>query len=153
LLQWLIIILIAITLILVAAFILWDYIDNKYLPNDPNEQAVSSVAGVTGKPLTAKEIVELTVKIEDITTNLNNRDFIRLSFAFLLENKKTKEDFENLDFMVKAIIIQTLNESRPEDILGKDSIDRLNATLMNKVNPILPNGKIRQVYVTNVLLQ
>ncbi len=154
LLQLLIVILIAITLILGAFFILWEYMDNKAVPADPNAQAARSVDSVKAEKLSAKEKRELTVEINDILTNLKDGDsLIKISFAFELENKKTKEEFEQQDFVVKSIVIQTLADMTPEQVRGSKGYDNLTAQLMNKINPILTEGKLKQIHITNVLLQ
>lgn len=151
-LQWLIMILIAITLIVLAGFVLWDYMDRKAQPADPNQQAVNSVNDVKGKKLSATEVKEQTVEMKDITTNLANSQFVKVSFAFELENKKVKEEFEQLDFKVKAIIIQTLADLNAEQIRGSKGYDNLTTSLLNKINPILSEGKLKQIHITNIVL-
>jgi flagellar FliL protein len=107
-----------------------------------------------GKKLTADQIKENTVIIKDILTNLNGKDkFIKVSFAFELENKKAKEEFEKLDFKMKAIIIQTLADMTPEQIQGSQGVDQMNAALMNKINKELTLGKLREIWITDKVLQ
>lgn len=95
-LQWLIMILIAITLIALASFILWDYLEDKNQPTDPSEQAANSVENVKPKKMTAQQMKDATVEIKDITTNLAGKNYVKVNFAFLLENTKAKEEFELL---------------------------------------------------------
>jgi flagellar protein FliL len=146
-------ILIAITLILTAAFVLWNYMIKS---NDSPENAAQSSASQVkqAKKLTPDQIKENTVIIKDITTNLaGNAKFIKVSFAFELENKKAKEEFEKLDFKMKAIIIQTLADMTAEEASGGKSFDTLTSVLMNKMNPLLHEGKLNQIYITDKVLQ
>jgi flagellar FliL protein len=146
-------VLIAITLILTAAFLLWNYMEND---NQSVQQMAQTSANEVkpGKKLTADQIKENTVIIKDILTNLNGKDkFIKVSFAFELENKKAKEEFEKLDFKMKAIIIQTLADMTPEQIQGSQGVDQMNAALMNKINKELTLGKLREIWITDKVLQ
>ncbi|PYI50441.1 flagellar basal body protein FliL [Paenibacillus flagellatus] len=148
-LQWLIMILIAITLIALASFILWDYLDKKSQPSDPSAQAANSVENVKPKKLTAEQIKEYTVEIKDITTNLSGKNYIKVSFAFLLENAKAKEEFEMLTTRVRAVILQTLADTTAEQASGSKGQDLISTTLINKINPILSKGKLVQVDITD----
>ncbi|WP_028550431.1 flagellar basal body-associated FliL family protein [Paenibacillus sp. UNC451MF] len=146
-------ILIAITLILTAAFILWNYMDKSN--QNTQDQAISSANQVKqSKKVSPDETKENTVIMKDILTNLaaNNR-FIKASFAFEMENKKAKEEFEKLDFKMKAIIVQTLADMTPEQVQGSKGFDNLTAVLMNKMNPLLSSGKIKQIWITDNVLQ
>jgi flagellar FliL protein len=142
---FLIALLIAITMILTAAFILYNYLENS-----------QGSLGQTGvKPLSAAAIRELTVHISDITTNLAGEEkYIRISFAFELDSKKAKEEFQQLDFKVKDLIMRTLADMQPEQVKGSKGQDALISILMNKINgSILTQGKLRQVYITEMVLQ
>jgi len=145
-------ILIAITLILTAAFILWNYMDKANQTSQ--DQAISSANQVQSKKVSPDETKENTVIMKDILTNLaaNNR-FVKASFAFEMENKKAKEEFEKLDFKMKAIIVQTLADMTPEQVQGSKGFDNLTSVLMNKMNPLLSSGKIKQIWITEHVLQ
>jgi flagellar FliL protein len=146
-------ILIAITLILTAAFVLWNYMDKGN--QDPQELAQSSAKEVKqAKKATPEETKANTVILKDILTNLatNNR-FIKASFAIEMENAKAKDEFEKLDFKMKAIIVQTLSDMTPEQVQGSKGLDNLTSTLMNKMNPLLTLGKIKQIWITDNVLQ
>lgn len=149
-LQWLIMILIAITLIALASFILWDYLDNRNQSSDPADIAASSVENVKPKKMTAQEVKDYTVELKDITTNLTGKNYVKVSFAFLMENKKAKEEFELLTTRVRAIILQTLADMSPEQASGSKGQDLISTTLINKINPILSKGKLVRVDITDI---
>lgn len=149
-LQWLIMILIAITLIALASFILWDYLEDKNQPTDPSEQAASSVENVKPKKMTAQQMKDATVEIKDITTNLAGKNYVKVNFAFLLEDTKAKEEFELLSTRVRATIIQTLADLTAEQASGSKGQDLISTTLINKINPILSKGKLVRVDITDI---
>lgn len=146
-------ILIAITLILTAAFVLWNYMDKGN--QSSAEQAQNSAKEVkSAKPLTPDQVKENTVIMKDIVTNLAGNDkFIKASFAFELENKKAADEFSKLDFKMKAIIVQTLADMTPDQVSGGKGFDNLNSALMNKMNPLLHEGKLKQIWITEKVLQ
>lgn len=136
-------ILVAITLVLTAAFVLWTVMDNK-----------SESAGEE-KVQTSAEIKENTVIMKDITTNLASQgSFVKISLAFELENKKAKTDFENLiDSRIKGTIIRTLSDMNSDQISGSKGQDNLTNALINKLNPLLNEGKIRRINITDIVLE
>jgi flagellar FliL protein len=149
-------ILIAITLILVAAFVLWNFMDKSNTNQDPSDAAKSKVESVKPtKPPTAAQVKANTVMIKDILTNLSgNTGFIKMSLAFELENVKAKEEFDNLvDSTVKGTIVRILADLKPEQVQGSKGQDFLTSTIMNKLNPMLQEGKIKQIWVTDMALQ
>lgn len=147
-LPWLIMILIAITLVTLAAFVLWEYI-MRDTDSDPNAKAAS----VEARQLSAEEISRQTVKIEEITTNLAGNEYvIQISFAFLLTNEKAKTEMETVKHLAESKIIRTLADTAPEDIQGSSGMDALISRLINTINPILKEGKIKQIDITNFIV-
>ncbi|CAG7623609.1 flagellar basal body-associated FliL family protein [Paenibacillus allorhizosphaerae] len=146
-------ILIAITLILTAAFVLLNYMDKSN--QNLQEQAQNSAREVkTPKKLTPDQVKENTTVMKDILTNLaGSSKFIKVSIAFELENKKAKDEFDKLDTKMKAIVVQTLADMTPEQVSGSKGFDNLTSTLMNKMNPFLAQGKLNQILVTDIVIQ
>ncbi|WP_066289025.1 flagellar basal body-associated protein FliL [Bacillus sp. FJAT-29937] len=99
------------------------------------------------------EVLAASVDVPQITTNLASNDFIRISFKIQTDSKKAKEELEKRDFQVKDIIIQELSEMEAEDIQGKDAQNKLKEELKGKINTILQKGEVKQVYITENLLQ
>ncbi len=67
---------------------------------------------------------ENTVEMKDVLTNLATASgasakFVKVSFAFELENKKAKEEFDFQQSRMKAIVIETLADMTPEQVSGK----------------------------------
>ena len=106
----------------------------------------------TKKP-TIDDVLEASVDIPQITANLASDDYIRISFKIQTENKKAKEELQKRDFQVKNLIIQELSEMKAEDIQGKEGQIKLQEDLKTKINGLMQEGKIVQVYITESLLQ
>jgi flagellar protein FliL len=148
-LPWLITILLAITLIVLAAFLLM----GKFFPGDTNE-VNAAVENVEAKHLTADEIVELTSEITDIKTNLADPDYlVMIDFAFQLDSATAKEEFEKIkEIKIKPIIIKTLADTNPEQLNGAQGKDQLNSKLVNLINKTLTEGKLTEVEMTDFVL-
>jgi flagellar FliL protein len=153
LLQLGVIILIALALIAVVVVILFNTIlDTSPDPNDPNASVKEKVEDVDSKKYSADELLEMSVHMNDLLGNLSNNDIVQLSLTFELDSVEAKEEFEKLDYITKDVVLKTIADMKPEDIKGAKGIDFLSATLMNKVNPKLSEGKLREIYVTKLIL-
>ena len=106
-----------------------------------------------GSEPTIDEVLEMSVDIKEITTNLASNDFIRISFKIQTDSKKAKEELQKRDFQVNNIIILELSGLEVEEIQGKEGQLKLEETLKTKINEILQEGKVQKVYITQFLLQ
>jgi flagellar protein FliL len=102
---------------------------------------------------TIDEVLEMSVDIKEITTNLASNDFIRISFKIQTDSKEAKEELQKRDFQVNNIIILELSGLEVEEIQGKEGQLKLEETLKTKINEILQEGKVQKVYITQFLLQ
>lgn len=138
----------SITMILTASFVLYQFLERS--------QASGQGEGSSqGKPLSASEMQANTVIMENIGTNLAGiSNYIRLSIAFEMDSKKSKEEFMKIDFKVRDYVIRNLTDLTPQDIHGKDKLDQFTDLLLDKLNQdILTYGKVRQIYITYIAMQ
>ncbi len=105
-----------------------------------------------GKP-TADEIVENSVEIPEITTNLLNGDFIRISFTIQTDGKKAKEELEKRNFQVENVIIKKLSGLEAKDLEGTEGKVKLENDLKESLSEFMEEGKIIQVYITSTIIQ
>jgi flagellar FliL protein len=105
------------------------------------------------KEPTIDEIIEYSVDIPEITTNLLNGDFVRVQFKIQTENKKAKEELEKRDFQVKSIIIQELSEMSTEQFQGREGKVNLETIIKDRINELMQEGNVLQVYTTAFVLQ
>jgi flagellar FliL protein len=141
------IILIAITLLGVVSFVLWQ----TYL--SPAAHTAAQEEPKENKPLTAEEVQQFSVDTEDMTTNLLTNNFIIVRFTITADSEKAKEELTQRMPQVKQIIIKTLAGLSPDDIKGTEGVNKLEAKIMNEVSAIMLEGKIVQVITTKRVLQ
>ena len=81
---------------------------------------------------TIDEVLEMSVDIKEITTNLASNDFIRISFKIQTDSKDAKEELEKRDFQVNNIIILELSGLEVEEIQGKEGQLKLEEDIEDK---------------------
>ncbi|MFS0574219.1 flagellar basal body-associated protein FliL [Sporosarcina sp. 179-K 3D1 HS] len=131
------IILVCITLIGVVALILV-----MQLKDDGNE-----------KEPTIDEIIEASVDVPEITTNLGGRQFIRISLKIQTDNKKAAEELTKREFQVKNTVIQELSEMTSKDLEGKVGKQAFEDALKSQLNPLMQEGEVQKVYITSYIIQ
>lgn len=149
-LPWLITILLSITLIVLAVFLLVP----QFMGNPSGSNARSAAVDHTEPKLTADEIVEVTSEIQDIKTNLADADYIvSVNFSFQLNSKEAKESFEKIkEISIKPVVIQTLADTKPEQLRSAKGRVEFSDKLMELINESIPEGKLTSVKITNFIL-
>lgn len=137
--------LIVVTLILTASVLVWNLMDQK------NTQQQSSEVSAAVLP---SEVKDMTYFMNDIITNLSGSNrIVKVGFAFEMSTLKAREDFEHLDFKVKGIINQTLADLTPDDITGSKGQEKLTSLLADRIDPILTDGSITNIWITELVFQ
>jgi flagellar protein FliL len=109
--------------------------------------------GEETKEPSIEEVIEASVDIPEITTNLLSNDFIRISFKIQTDSKKAKQELEKRDFQVNNIIIEELSEMKAEDLQGKKGKELIEGKVKEKVNSLMQEGKVEKVYITSMMIQ
>ncbi|WP_246939920.1 flagellar basal body-associated protein FliL [Bacillus pinisoli] len=105
------------------------------------------------KEPTIDEIIEYSVDVPEITTNLLEGNFIKIQFKIQTDNVKAKDELAKRDFQVRNIIIQELSQMTSEEFNGKEGILNLEDIIKNEANKLMQEGKIVRVYTTSFVLQ
>ncbi|WP_400162981.1 flagellar basal body-associated FliL family protein [Brevibacillus sp. TJ4] len=138
------IIIIAISLLGVISFVLWQ----TFLA--PTAQTTAEET--EPKVLTAEEMNEYSVDTGEITTNLLTNNYIIVRFTITAENAKAKSELEQRLPQVNQVIIKALAGLTPEDIKGTEGVNKLEAKIMNEISALMQQGKIVQVITTKRVL-
>lgn len=149
LLPWLITMLLAITLIVVAVFLVFSNSSK-----DTNASAEKKAETKQEKKLSAKEIVAVSSDITNIKTNLSDASYIvQIDFSFQLDTAKTKAEFDEIkEITIKPIVLMTLADTTPESLSTVKGKTQLNTKLKNLINKSLPEGQVVSVSITNFML-
>ncbi|MCR6111113.1 flagellar basal body-associated protein FliL [Bacillus sp. A301a_S52] len=105
-----------------------------------------------GEP-TIDQVLERSVETEEITTNLSSNNIIRSQYVIQLENNDAKKEFEKRSFQVENIIIQELSDMTATDFQGSAGIQGLEDRIKNRINDIMQDGEVVQVYMNQRVIQ
>ncbi|WP_416150943.1 flagellar basal body-associated protein FliL [Salipaludibacillus sp. HK11] len=132
------IILVALTLVGVLALVLYTQV---FQDSDPE-----------GEP-TIDQVLERSVETDEITTNLLSNHIIRSQFVIQLENDNAKDEFEKRSFQIENIIIQELSDMSASDFQGSEGIQQLEDRIRNEINQLMEDGDVIQVYMNQRVIQ
>ncbi|MFF0825846.1 flagellar basal body-associated FliL family protein [Brevibacillus sp. NPDC003359] len=139
------IIIIAISLLGVITFVLWQtYLSPAAQTATTEEQEV--------KQLTAEKMKEFSVDTGEITTNLLTNNYMIVRFSITADSADAKTELEQRLPQVNQVIIKTLAGLTPEDIKGTEGVNKLEAKIMNEISSLMQEGKIVQVVTTKRVL-
>ncbi|MGG0657942.1 flagellar basal body-associated protein FliL [Rummeliibacillus pycnus] len=137
LLSIMLIILVSITLIgVVAAVIVTQF----------NKGAAAQVENID-------DIVASSVDVEEITTNIADDSYVKIALKIQTNSKEAAAELTKRDFQVKSILIDELSEMTKEDLDGKKGKEMLENTLKTKINELMQDGEVQQVYITSYINQ
>ncbi|MGG4169790.1 flagellar basal body-associated protein FliL [Rossellomorea vietnamensis] len=100
-----------------------------------------------------EEVIENSVDIPEMTTNLLSNDFIRISFKIQTDSKKAKKELAKRDFQVNNIIIEELSELKAEELQGIKGKELVETKVKDKVNSLMQEGAVEKVYITSMMIQ
>lgn len=99
------------------------------------------------------DIVESSVDIEEITTNIAGDNYIKIALKIQTTSKDSAEELKKRDFQVKSILIEQLSEMSKKDLEGTKGKEMLASTLKTKINELMQEGEVQQVYFTSYIIQ
>lgn len=106
-----------------------------------------------GKEPTIEEIVKLSFDTPEITTNLLSNDFARMKFRIQVDNKKALAEIQKRDFQIDNIIIRELAGMKSSDLQSAEGIEQLETRLKMRINELMQNGVVIQVYTRERVIQ
>lgn len=140
LLNIMLIILIALTLIGVVTFVLYtQFFQTEEAEAEPE--------------VTIEEVVARSIETEEITTNLLTNQIIRTSFVIEAEHEDARNELEMRHFQVENIIIGELADRSVQDLSGSEGITAVEDNIRSKLNEIMQEGGVIQVYMNQKVIQ
>ena len=102
---------------------------------------------------TIDEILEASVDIPEITTNLADKRYVKIQFKIQTDNENAGQELAKRDFQVKNLIIQELSEMTQEDLKGKQGKVLFEKAIKAQVNELMQEGEVQKVYMTSFIVQ
>jgi flagellar basal body-associated protein FliL len=104
----------------------------------------------SAKDHTIDQLAEQTIQTNQISTNLNSENLIQVKFSIELDSKDTKKKAEKIIPIIESDIIKILSTSKKEDFKDIDSFEK---KVKDRLNQRFSQGKIINVYTTELLIQ
>ncbi|MFJ7648150.1 flagellar basal body-associated protein FliL [Lysinibacillus sp. NPDC097279] len=136
-LTMIIIVLVAIILIGVIAFVLFTQFNKPAASLEPS----------------IDDIVEASVDVPEIMTNLADKRVVRMTLKIQTSSKDAAEELKKRDFQTNNLIIQELSEMEQKDLDGKAGKVMFEKALKTQLNELMQEGEIQQVYITSYIFQ
>lgn len=105
------------------------------------------------KEPTIDDILEASVDVPEIMTNLSGREFIRISLKIQTTDKKAATELAKRDFQIQNIVIQELSEMTSKDFEGKAGKQAFEDSIKSQLNPLMQKGEIEKVYIVSYIIQ
>ncbi len=103
-----------------------------------------------GKP-SIDEVIENSFETEELTTDLKNDRYVRIQFRIVTNSKEAKEELQKRDFQLKNILIKELSKMNQDEF--KTGVDNLENMLKTRLNELMVEGKVTDVYTIDKVLQ
>jgi flagellar FliL protein len=103
---------------------------------------------------TADQIVnDLTVETGEVTTNIKDNHFIKVSFSIQVSNKKARDELNKRSFQLKNAVIYTVSGMNAEDLQDQKGMRNLENLIKTRINEFLESGHVTRVYTTQKIVQ
>lgn len=99
------------------------------------------------------EILVASVDVPEITTNLADGNFVRLTLKIQTNSEDAAIELKKRDFQVNNIVIEELSEMTAKDLEGKQGKILFESTIKAQVNELMQEGEVEQVYLTTYIIQ
>jgi flagellar FliL protein len=105
------------------------------------------------KAPTIDEVVKNSIDVPELTTNLMNGNYIKISFKLETDSNGAKDELNKRLFQVNDIIIDQLSQLTSNELEQKNGKDKLKLALMQRINKVMQKGKVENVYITSYMIQ
>ena len=100
---------------------------------------------------TIDEVVEYSYTTPEITTNLQDGNFVRIQFQVVTDSEEAREEIEKREFQVQNILIKELTTMEKDSF--QESLSELEGDLLTEINEVMTEGKVSDVYTIDKILQ
>lgn len=104
------------------------------------------------KEPTIEEVRLASVDIPEIRTNLADGHYVILQLTIETDSEDAAKELTQRIFQVNNIAIQELSEMTQEDLEGKQGKILFEKAIKAKMNEMMQEGEIKQVYITSFMV-
>ncbi|WP_100010951.1 flagellar basal body-associated protein FliL [Lentibacillus sediminis] len=104
-----------------------------------------------GEAITIDEMVNYSYQSPEVTTDLKGGSFVRIQFQIITDGKAAQEEISKRDFQLSNILIKELATMEEKDF--QEGLGELENTVKKKLNEVMTEGTITDVYTINKIMQ
>jgi len=109
----------------------------------------ASKAGAKGAPGPTLRLPDFVIHLRDP----ENERYARVSFEMEVEDEKAKEAVTLRMPQIRDAFLTYLSDRTAEELRGGDAIARVKGVLTQKLSEIAPGSPVRNLYVTDLIVQ
>lgn len=141
---------------------------NKFLKKGNNNSNVQNQAVQTSAPQAQSQgqsssdssylsqvVSSKTFQLDEITVNLSDQDakrYLKADVYLGYDEKKLTDELTDKKPVVMDAVIGILSSKKASEIVPKN-MDNIKMQIIQKINPMLEDGKLSNVYFTNLIVQ
>ncbi|MEI3604604.1 flagellar basal body-associated protein FliL [Pseudogracilibacillus sp. SE30717A] len=104
-----------------------------------------------GESRSIDDINAYSYETPEVTTDLEDGKFVRIQFQIITDGKQGLKELEKREFQTKNILIKELSLMEEESF--KSNLTELESTIQTKLNEVMTDGTITDVYTVSKILQ
>lgn len=97
------------------------------------------------------KIVEVSVDVPEVMTNLADKRVVKVALKIQTTNKAAADELTKRNFQINNIIIEELSEMTLENLEGKQGKQMFKKALKTKLNELMQEGEVEEVYLTSFI--
>lgn len=97
------------------------------------------------------KLVEVSVDVPEVMTNLADKRVVKVALKIQTTSKAAAEELTKRNFQINNIIIEELSELTTEDLKGKQGKQLFKKAVKTKLNELMQEGEVKEVYLTSFI--
>lgn len=94
----------------------------------------------------------LNLKSDDNTSRYLKTN-ISIGYTDTKENKNLEDELKNKKAIIRDTINSVLRSKKKEDFETNEQVENIKKEIKNKINPLLQNGQIYNIYFSEIIIQ
>ncbi|MCL6631985.1 MAG: flagellar basal body-associated FliL family protein [Alicyclobacillus herbarius] len=113
----------------------------------------TATAKPVNKSLSPAQQNALLVQLPQTTTNLKGDGIVQFTIALLPMDGETKKELSDLQPAILDVLNETMRQFTAADLSTVGGVNRLKRTILDRVNQVLPQGRVDKVLIVSLVTQ
>ncbi|MDI3257233.1 MAG: flagellar basal body-associated FliL family protein [Kyrpidia sp.] len=104
-------------------------------------------------PPSAADLAKTRYDLPQMTTNLAGGGVIQMSVSLQADSDRTKSELDLRKVQIQDAINEIVHNWKRDDLDRPQGQEKLKADLLKRINELLQNGRVVQVYFPSIIVQ